>query len=228
MRKYSVCVCMATYNGINYIKSQIDSILPQLSARDEMVISDDGSTDGTLEFLKELEVKYNNVKVVKGPSKGADANFFSLIRRASKDIVFISDQDDIWSNTKIDDVCTVFAENPDALVVLHEDTIRYEKKGIELPCTPLRHGFLINLVKSSYSGHRMAFRKSFCEKIGPVDSRCMSYDQYLGLVAEKNKCTVFLNKKLDVHIMHGRNITRTLPIGQKIKLRWNLIQCMLA
>ena len=46
-----ISVCMATYNGQKYIKEQIDSILPQLSENDELVISDDQSTDGTTEII---------------------------------------------------------------------------------------------------------------------------------------------------------------------------------
>ena len=46
-----ISVCMATYNGERFIKEQIDSILPQLSQDDELIISDDGSTDRTLEII---------------------------------------------------------------------------------------------------------------------------------------------------------------------------------
>lgn len=227
MHSISVSVCMATYNGIKFIKDQVNSILSQLADYDELIISDDGSDDGTWEYLKELEEENDNIKVVKGPAKGANANFFSLIRRASNEIIFIADQDDIWNENKIDEVCNVFLENPNALVVLHEDIIRYVSEGKEVPCTTLRHGLLKNLIKSSYSGHRMAFRKSFCQKIGNVDNICKSYDQYIGLIAEKYKCTVFLNKSLDVHIMHDNNVTKSLPLNKKIVLRLNLIQCMI-
>ena len=47
-----VSVCMATYNGEKYIREQIDSILPQLSDSDELVISDDGSSDNTIDIVQ--------------------------------------------------------------------------------------------------------------------------------------------------------------------------------
>ena len=47
-----ISVCIATYNGSKYIKEQIDSILPQLDECDEIIVSDDSSTDNTLSILK--------------------------------------------------------------------------------------------------------------------------------------------------------------------------------
>ena len=47
-----ISVCMASYNGAKYIKAQLESILTQLGAEDEVVISDDGSTDGTLDIVE--------------------------------------------------------------------------------------------------------------------------------------------------------------------------------
>ena len=52
-----ISVCMATYNGERFIKEQIDSILPQLSEDDELIISDDGSTDRTLEIIASYKDK---------------------------------------------------------------------------------------------------------------------------------------------------------------------------
>ena len=66
-----ISVCVATYNGENYIKEQIDSILCQLSKEDEIIISDDGSTDSTLEILKSYKdcrilVKAKSLTCVRG------------------------------------------------------------------------------------------------------------------------------------------------------------------
>ena len=126
MEGLSVSVCLASYNGIKYIGNQIDSILPQLKESDELLISDDGSTDGTLEYVQWLSQKDKRVKVISGPQEGVNANFFSLIARADKDIILIADQDDIWYDTKIDRIRSAFENNPDVKVVLHEDTIFYE------------------------------------------------------------------------------------------------------
>lgn len=226
IKRPSVSVCMATYNGMNHIENQINSILPQLYDSDELIISDDGSTDGTIEYITNLAEKDKRIKVIDGPHKGANCNFFSLINTADKDIIFLSDQDDVWALDKIEKVCDVFGSNNDIMVVLHRDTIVYLDDNREISCNKLRHGVLKNIIKSSYSGHRMALRKEFRTKIMKNTDLCPAYDMYLGLLAEKYKCSAFLNENLDKHIMHGRNVTRPLSIKNKVIIRLKLLACL--
>lgn len=228
MRKNSVSVCLATYNGKKYIEQQINSILPQLNVSDELLISDDGSTDGTLEYILDLEEKNKIIRVIHGPQKGANANFFNLFQNAQNDIIFISDQDDIWMPNKIDNVCKKFDENSKISVVLHSDIIFYEKENREVHCNKLRHGFFVNLMKNSYSGHRMAFRKEFRNKFLKKTELCPAYDMYIGLLAEKYGCGYFLNEILDRHIMHGLNVTKRLNIKDKLLIRIRLLKCVLS
>ena len=71
----SLSVAMASYNGERYISQQIDSILPQLRAQDELIISDDGSKDKTMEIIKHYAEKDSRVRVVQGPRQGVIKNF---------------------------------------------------------------------------------------------------------------------------------------------------------
>lgn len=89
---------MATYNGGQYLKAQIDSILNQLSVNDELVISDDHSTDNTCAIIKQ----YNDsrVKLVLNElTKGVTHNFENALLHSNGDIIFLADQDDIWLPT---------------------------------------------------------------------------------------------------------------------------------
>ncbi|ARM31354.1 glycosyltransferase [Prosthecochloris sp. HL-130-GSB] len=107
-----VSVCLAAYNGMPYIKSQIKSILVQLSSNDELVVTDDCSNDGTYEWLNEIDdgrliVVRNNIRL------GYVKNFEKCIKISSGDIVFLSDQDDYWKSDKIKTVINIFfLENP--------------------------------------------------------------------------------------------------------------------
>ena len=56
-----ISVCMATYNGEKYLKEQLDSILKQIKSSDELIISDDGSTDLTCTIIKEYQKEYKNI-----------------------------------------------------------------------------------------------------------------------------------------------------------------------
>ena len=104
MKKISVL--LASYNGVKYIKEQIDSILNQKEVDVTIFISDDLSTDGTLEYLQEIYKDFKNIVYLTSGSKfgGAGKNFFRLIKDvdfSSFDFVSFVDQDDIWYEDKL-------------------------------------------------------------------------------------------------------------------------------
>ena len=87
-------VLLASYNGERFIAKQISSILDQLLSGDELIISDDGSTDRTREIVS----SFNDARmtILEGPREGINANFINAYEHASGDAVLFSDQDDIW------------------------------------------------------------------------------------------------------------------------------------
>jgi glycosyltransferase involved in cell wall biosynthesis len=95
-----ISVCMATYNGAKYIKEQMDSILCQLGKDDEVVVSDDGSTDSTLDIV--AEYGDSRIKIVR--NTGAHnfiRNFENSLKAAHGDYIFLADQDDVWLPDKV-------------------------------------------------------------------------------------------------------------------------------
>ena len=96
----SVSVCLATYNGARFLRAQIDSILPQLGTGDELLVSDDGSTDDTLAVL----ATYGNRLRLVGTSRagGVVRNFERALAAACGDLVVLSDQDDVWLEGRLD------------------------------------------------------------------------------------------------------------------------------
>lgn len=69
-----VSVCIATYNGEKFIRRQIETILPQLSAEDEIIVSDDGSSDATVKILETFESP--QIKIVHNRGRhGYTANY---------------------------------------------------------------------------------------------------------------------------------------------------------
>lgn len=102
-RLFKVCVLLSTYNGEKYIQDQIKSILNQLNIDDQIIIRDDGSTDSTIEKIKEINdcrihIKHSNINI------GFARSFMTLIASVSDtfDYYFLSDQDDIWLPNKVD------------------------------------------------------------------------------------------------------------------------------
>ena len=118
-RDYYISVAMATYNGEKYIKEQLESILRQLNVNDEVVISDDGSTDNTIKIVNDF--KDSRIKIICGPKKGIIKNFENAIKNCTGKYIFLSDQDDIWLDNKVNEVLNCFKS--DITCVLHDAKI---------------------------------------------------------------------------------------------------------
>lgn len=97
-----VTVLMSTYNGEKYVREQIESILKQKNIEVNILVRDDGSTDSTIDILKEYQLKYSNFKWYKGPNLGCGRSFFQLILDAPiSEYYAFADQDDVWDDNKL-------------------------------------------------------------------------------------------------------------------------------
>ncbi len=99
--KKIISVAMATYNGERFLREQLDSLYGQTMIPDEIVVSDDGSTDNTLKILASYHEKYGLKYIVHDKKIGVNKNFEVAIRACSGDYIAICDQDDIWFPEKI-------------------------------------------------------------------------------------------------------------------------------
>ena len=218
-----VSVCMATYNGEKYIAKQIDSILNQLDNEDEMVISDDSSTDDTRVIIARYAQNDARIKFIQGPCKGFAKNFENAIKNASGNIIVFADQDDIWSEGKVDKIRAVFEEKTQYTTVLHTMKTFYNDQCYENTIkVKYRKGVLVNWLKSCYWGCCMAVKYEFINKMLPFPDECISHDQLIGLVSEKKGATYFLNEDLIMHRIHSSNKTRKLPLMDKLIFRFKL------
>ena len=98
-----VAILLATYNGEKYLREQIDSILKQNGVDLTLYVRDDGSTDGTIDLLKEYVVNTKAVKLDIGKNLGVGNSFMQLLYDCPNDFDFyaFSDQDDIWDENKL-------------------------------------------------------------------------------------------------------------------------------
>ena len=87
-------VCVATYNGEAYIEQQLRSILAQIAPDDEVIVSDDGSTDKTLKIVDFIGEK--RIRIRHSKAHSFRDNFAEMLQEAKGDIIFLSDQDDVW------------------------------------------------------------------------------------------------------------------------------------
>ncbi len=205
-----ISVCMATYNGQKFLRMQIESILSQLEETDELIISDDNSTDQTVDILREYTDKIVKLHVSSGP-RGINGNFNNALSLAQGDYVFLADQDDIWHPEK---VRTVAALLHDHILVLSDcEVIDESEHTISRSLFNLRGigytGFRRNLHKNSFTGCAMAFQRDLLKTALPIPQDIPMYDWWLGLLASRLGKVAVVNKPLVKYRLHQRNASPT-------------------
>ena len=212
-----ISICIATYNGERYIAQQLDSILPQLSSDDEIIISDDGSNDSTIDII--YGFADSRIKLIKNPrEKGYTSNFENALIHCNNDIIFLSDQDDIWIDNKISS-CLSELENADFIVhdaIITDSNLSaisesyFKERGVY-------NGFSLNILKFGYLGCCFAFKKKILDKAIPFPSnhKLCTHDNWLFLIAERYFRTKIISNKL---IFYRRHISNTSTGGKKKNL----------
>ncbi len=222
----AISVAMAVYNGEKYLKEQLDSILNQLDKKDEIVISLDPSSDKSQSIIESYQD--DRIRLLKGKGMGLIKNFENAISHCSNDIIFLSDQDDIWSKNKIEKVLSVFDES--TMCVVHDAYVVSGdgKKIIEESFFRTRDsktGLFKNIMKNSYIGCCMAFKKELIKDILPFPNDLPMHDQYIGLMAEKHGKVKFIPDRLIYYRRHENTSSQDTHSNLKQMLIWRLQIC---
>ncbi len=224
-------VCVATYNGERYIEAQLRSILAQIKAEDEVIVSDDGSIDGTLKIVD--SIGDNRIRVRHSNAHYFKDNFIEAMQAAKGDIIFLSDQDDIWLPGKyercirelkeVDLVCTNSKMTDSHLNIIEPNFFRLYHSG---------PGVLKNAMNNTYYGSCMAFRRKVFEAAMPMPpTREIGHDIWLGLVAEMTGKVRFIDTPYLLYRRHNGTETTTTdlfhrshrPLWQKIWSRFVVV-----
>jgi glycosyltransferase involved in cell wall biosynthesis len=223
-----ISVCMSTYNGSLYIERQLGSILCQLGKDDEVILVDDHSTDATLEVIEKLSDK--RIKIYRnGSNEGVLRTFERAIRLASGDIIFLSDQDDIWYPEKVGRFLQVFDGQPDVTLVLSDaKVINDVDEDVAESFFEARGGFTPglwhNIAKNKYLGCTMAFRRSMVDKFLPFPKDIPMHDMWIGCVNSLYGKSIFLDTPLMGYRRHQHNVSpaRRQGFAQILVWRWQL------
>lgn len=216
-----ISVVLAAYKGEKYIRSQVESILPELSEGDELIISDDFPSGETKKSVADLIENDGRIVYIHGPGKGVISNFEYAISRAKGDYIFLSDQDDVWLEGKVQAVMNEFANGTD--LVLHNAIIAdgelHETGETAFGINKTKKGLLRNIIKNSYQGCCMAFRSEMRKYILPFPPKIPMHDQWIGLMAERHGKVGLISTPLILYRRHGGNVTGN-GSGFITKLRW--------
>lgn len=227
-----VSVALAYYNGGKYIEEQLSSILKQLQPGDEVIISVDGATDGSMELLEKLAGEDERIMIIEGPGKGVVKNFEHAIGACTGDVIFLSDQDDVWKEDKVKKVTKIF-EKTDVDVVLHNASmIDGEGKEMEGPTMfdlrKSRPGIVKNLVRNCYIGCCMAFRGDIKDALLPIPEKMYMHDYWIGTLGEKLGGVGLLKECLIRYRRHEENVTDMThgSVSFMIKKRLDMVRCL--
>lgn len=222
-----ISVCIATYNGEKYIKEQIDSIIKQLSDEDEIIISDDGSKDNTIEIIKKIDDKrikiYNHTE-----NHGFIKNFENALKYAKGDYIFLSDQDDVWMDNKVEKTMECLKNNAN-LVISDCITVDDNNNVIDksrFKTFNIKKGFFRVMIKSRFLGCCMAFDKKMLEAILPFPKKydLVEHDIWIATVGMRYFNVDLINEPLIYYKRHDNNssdggFSKGYPLINKINRR---------
>lgn len=205
-----ISVCMATHNGEKYIKEQLSSILCQIGDNDEVVISDDGSTDGTLSIIYGIHDSRIKLFSFSQPISSGRRheyvchNFENAINHAKGDVIFLSDQDDIWMTDKVK-ICMKDLQSND--LVLHDFMHINEQGEVIRPLNYKGYFRRYNLLIRSgkHYGCAMAFNRNILDYVLPFPKHILLHDYWIGILVELLGRFYFEEKPLIKHRSHQDN-----------------------
>lgn len=224
-----ISVVIATYNGIKFIKEQLDSITNQTMVPDEIVVQDDFSSDGTYRFVLEYSKKYPDIiwKIEQNVNNlGYKRNFYTAICKADGDYIFLCDQDDIWLNTKIEKMINVMKKNSNIQLLMSnlksfyqencKNIVREEKKGF---LKLIHFNNLNHCVNTPRPGCSFCIRKDLIkEYINKVDFE-IPHDNLIWHLASLDKRAYLYNRITMKYRRHSSNASNNKENSKDKRLK---------
>lgn len=220
-KKPLVSIALCTYNGEEFLKEQLDTLVLQTYPNKEIIVVDDGSIDGTLEILENYSVNYPCLKVFKNEKNmGYVKNFEKAITLCNGEYIALSDQDDIWSLNKIE----LLVDNIEDYALIYHDSEFINHKGISLEKKisdilnmyqgDLPHPFFFY---NCVSGHSMLFKGSLRDSIIPFDKNFF-HDWWIAALATERGGIKYYDQPLVKYRQHLASNTDILNKRKKPKV----------
>ena len=221
-----ISVAMAVYNGAKFLPEQIESILSQLEAEDEVVVSYDNSTDNSWELLCNYAQADPRIKLLKNTTAGVIGNFNNALSHCTGDYIFISDQDDRWAPNKRQKMVDAFVTTGADMIIHNAVHTDITGKTISKPffelfsIRPSDTAFSI-FVRPRYSGCTMAFTPEMLRRYLPFPPKIDGYDIWIAILSKLYGKVGYVEDILLYHRLHDSNVTTktSRPLSVKLKTR---------
>ena len=224
----NISIAICTYNGARFVEEQILSILKQDLPVSEIVVCDDGSKDDTMTIVKNISYQYPEIKwnIQQNSSNiGVVKNFEKAIRLCTGDIIFLSDQDDIWYHNKTKVMVDYFVSHDDTNILFTDADLVNENgqpfckytlfDAIYLkPYMSLWDNGLIFEILNVWNvvtGATLAFRKCIVDEFLPfIDGdRKLLHDNQIALAGCKTNSIALIKDRLIGYRQHCNNVIGT-------------------
>ena len=219
-------ILLATYNGEAYIREQIDSILRQTVADWRLLVHDDGSTDGTVDIVKEYVHVDKRIQLVEDGERhlGVARNFLHLLKYSTAEYAMFCDQDDVWLDNKVETMRTAMAskDNTKPQAVFSNAYLWNAKQGVLSDRNTLTYPRTLEslfFLNTGIQGAASIFNAKARELLlMPLRTYAM-HDHALTLAALTFGEVDYVDKPLMYYRQHDRNVTGNAPGSMMNKLR---------
>ena len=209
--KDKVLIMMSTYNGENFIKEQLDSIMAQ-TVEFDLLIRDDGSKDSTLKILNKYAKNKSNIKILVGKNIGCNQSYFTLLENAGAYKYYaFSDQDDIWDANKLQIAISIIENSNLEGPLLYGSCSKILKNNIVVGTTNKKYteiNFYNTIIQNFLPGHSQVFNYELFKRI-----RCdlnydniYVYDAWITNIAAITGNIIFDNNPHTLYRMHSQNV----------------------
>ena len=218
-----VTILLATFNGAAYLKEQLDSLIRQTYVSWELVVHDDGSTDGTLDILAEYsEMEPRMMLLDDGVTGlGAVGNFIHLLNHVRGDLYMFCDQDDIWLENKVASMVNVIkGHHGPALVYANAHfykggTVVKQNTTVMHPSS-LRNTLFLN---SGVQGCSTLVNAALVELLRPFPETLAMHDHLFTMGAVSFGRIIYVDRVLMWYRQHDQNVTGGQHVGWASRLK---------
>ena len=184
---------MCTYNGARYIREQIESLLRQTYPLHEIIVQDDGSTDGTCDIVSEYAAQNPVIRLIHNDgAHGINNNFFSALHKAEGEFIAIADQDDIWEPEKIEWQMQAIGTH----LLCSGQSKPFSSDGFPVIWDSRKPNY--HILRLCYlgelAGHTMLVNRKILDYLGEKPKYKYMYDWQLQMIAAANNDIVYINK----------------------------------
>ena len=238
-----ISVAFIVYNGVSYMRTQLDSILAQTQKVDEIIVCDDASSDNTKEIIEEYKNKYPDLFYIHYNNKnlGPTKNIEKAIQACAGDIILLADQDDYWESNKVETIVNWFEANPTMNGVFTSGSLMNSNGEIDnkyglwdvmsFPYNKVNNSqdlkLYINTVENSVTGATLAIRNNLPFLKQPFPQiKHLVHDRWLAINLAENNSLGILEEKLIRYRIHSEQTIggKTENIEKYIELNANLLE----